>query len=86
MPWEFKSYYVLGSIGPIFVLDTIREYGENKVTWIDSGVFEKYFDNLADNSWNRRNYDSHDILWGSFFLIILFLACLCCSYNHLKIK
>ena len=74
MPWDIKIYYILGSIGPIFLLDTIREYGEEKVTWIDTGKLEKFFDNEAENSWNKRSYDGHDIFWISIFVLMLVLA------------
>lgn len=77
MPWDVRIYYVLGSIGPIYVLDIIKEYGEDKVNWIDSKVIETFFENKSHNSWNKHFYDSHDIFWGILLVVICFFAIIC---------
>lgn len=77
-PWDFKLYYVIGSIGPLFLIDTIEEYGRENIEWIPENISDEYFKDERANSWNKKHYDNHDVLWGFAFLIGIFMAIYCC--------
>lgn len=49
--WDFKVYYILASIGPIYVYDTIQDYGPNKVHHLHIENFKKYVHDYTANSW-----------------------------------
>jgi mannosyltransferase OCH1-like enzyme len=77
MPWDFKLYYVIGSIGPLFLIDAIEEYGQNKIKWIPEADMRHYFVDEQANSWNKKHYDSHDVVWGIIFLVLIISAIVC---------
>ena len=74
MPYDFKFYYILGSIGPLFLIDTIEAY-DGKVEWVPAkdvdGVF---FRDDAANSWNKTWFDMHDYAWGAAFIALIALV------------
>jgi len=74
MPYDFKFYYILGSIGPLFLIDTIEDY-DGKVTWVPArdvdGVF---FKDDAANSWNKSWFDLHDAVWGTVLVVMIVLV------------
>ena len=73
MPWDFKFYYILGSIGPLFLIDTIERYESQggQVTWVPSPIVGEYFRDEAANSWNKKWFDTHDYVWGVVFVLLL---------------
>ena len=74
MPWDFKLYYIVGSIGPLFLIDTIEKYGPDCIHWIDEKEADEYISDERANSWNKKYYDNHDIFWGIFFIIMIIIA------------
>jgi len=73
MFYEFKFYYVVSSIGPLFFAEALREYGYSNVTWITYDT-SNYFLDEAANSWNKSMFDKRDYFWGGILLILLLLT------------
>ena len=75
LPFEFKFYHVLGSIGPLFLIDAINEISKDEVLWVPNEVAKEYFADEAANSWNKSLFDDdHDVKWGIFFLAFILLV------------
>jgi mannosyltransferase OCH1-like enzyme len=72
--FDFKFYYIIARIGPLFFSEAIKEYGYDKVTWIAYDTSRKYFLDEAANSWNKSMFDTHDYFWGSVLLAIFCLT------------
>lgn len=80
--FEFKFYYILGSIGPLFLIETIQDaqaalepWATQGLEWIPSSQAAEYFKDEAANSWNKSMLDEdHDISSLLFFLILLVLV------------
>lgn len=76
--FEPKFYYILGSVGPLFLIDCIESWkggkGKKDLAWLNCTEAKKYFKDEQANSWNKRFLDDHDS--KSILFLLFLLGCI----------
>lgn len=77
--WDFKLYYVLGSIGPFYLFDVVKKYGLEGINLLNTSKLENFIHDEHANSWCNASafimdLDKRDKIVIFIFLLLIFYA------------